>query len=214
MNFRNARPILLAFCILAEPLGAQQGIGPDQVSDPLASEVAAPAKSRQDQVVQFLTGHGLLPALGMIFLLQRPDTTLTPIQIAPLEFRQQDMAFFAGAGLAHDPPAMNGVPLPAGKRGVAIRVEFGGGKGPRVRQVRVQGQDQGWAFLHDPHASVPTAVNAAFVSFRLSEPALQIEIVLRPSGHALADEQTRFKTGHHLAHVTRNLVSAALKLPP
>jgi hypothetical protein len=84
-----------------------------------------------------------------------------------------------------------------------------------VCQVRVQGQGKGWAFLYDPHAGVPTAMDAAFVSLWLSEPAFEIEIVLRPSGLACADKQTRLETGHHLAHVTRNLVvSVALKLPP
>jgi thiol:disulfide interchange protein DsbD len=69
MDFRNALVVLLAHWILVGPLPAQETVGPDQVSDPAISDVAAPGKSRQDQVVQFLTEQGLVPALGMIFLL-------------------------------------------------------------------------------------------------------------------------------------------------
>jgi len=78
--------------------------------------------------------------------------------------------------------------------------------------MRVEGQQQCGAFLHDAYPSVPVAVDAALVPFGLSKPTLQIEVVLRHVRLFLSHKQPGGKAGHHLAHVLPDRIVARVEL--
>jgi len=65
--------------------------------------------------------------------------------------------------------------------------------------MRVEGQQQCGAFLHEAHPSVPVAVDAALVPFGLSKPPLQIEVVLRHVRLFLSHKQPGGQAGHDTA---------------
>ena len=81
-----------------------------------------------------------------------------------------------------------------------------------MRQMRVEGQQQCGAFLHDAHPSVPVAVDAALVPFGLSKPTLQIEVVLRHVRLFLSHKQPGGKAGHDTAHMLPDRIMALLEL--
>ena len=81
-----------------------------------------------------------------------------------------------------------------------------------MRQMRVEGQQQCGAFLHEAYPSVPVAVDAALVPFGLSEPAFEVEIVLWQVRLIAPDKQPRGKAGHHAAHVLADWIVAGLAL--
>jgi hypothetical protein len=74
--------------------------------------------------------------------------------------------------------------------------------------VGIEGQQQCGPLLDETDASVPVAVNAALVSFGLSEPAFQVEVVLRPVCLVIPHKETGLKARHHLAHVLPGRVIA------
>ena len=78
--------------------------------------------------------------------------------------------------------------------------------------VSLKGQQQRGPLLDETDASVSMAVNAALVAFGLSEPAFQVEVVLRPVGLVSPHKETGLKARHHLAHVLPDRVSAPLQL--
>ena len=82
-----------------------------------------------------------------------------------------------------------------------------------MRQVRVEGQEQRGAFVDEADPSVLVAVYAALVPFRLSEPAFQVEIILRQVCRLAPDKQPRGKAGHHATHVLADRIVACLILP-
>ncbi len=57
-----------------------------------------------------------------------------------------------------------------------------------MSQVRIQGQDQRWTFLHDPHPGMTMAVNPTLMALGLAEPPLQVEIVPRQVHVVTAEE--------------------------
>lgn len=61
------------------------------------------------------------------------------------------------------------------------------------------------------HPGVPVAVNAALVSFGLSEPPFEVEVVLRQVARLASHKQPRRKTCHHAAHVLLHGISALLE---
>jgi hypothetical protein len=67
--------------------------------------------------------------------------------------------------------------------------------------VGIEGQQQCGPLLDYTDASVPVSVNAALVPFGLSEPAFQVEVVLRPVGRVIPHKETGLTARHHLAHV-------------
>jgi len=81
-----------------------------------------------------------------------------------------------------------------------------------MRQMRVEGQQQCGAFLHDAYPSVPVAVDAALVPFGLSKPTLQIEVVLRHVRLFLSHKQPGGKAGHDTAHMLSDRIMALLEL--
>ena len=78
--------------------------------------------------------------------------------------------------------------------------------------MRIEGQQQCGAFLHDAHPSMPVAVDAALVPFGLSKPTLQIEGVLRHVRLFLSNKQPRGKAGHDTAHMLPDRIMALLEL--
>jgi len=81
-----------------------------------------------------------------------------------------------------------------------------------VCQVRIEGQQQRGAFLDKANPGVPVAVNAALVSFGLSEPPFEVEVVLRQVALLSSNKQPRRKARHHAAHVLPHWISALLEL--
>ena len=81
-----------------------------------------------------------------------------------------------------------------------------------MRQMRVEGQQQCGAFLHDAYPSVPVAVDAALVPFGLSKPTLQIEVVLRQVRLFLSPKQPGGKAGHDTAHMLSDRIMALVEL--
>src|SRR5215470_14177232 len=76
-----------------------------------------------------------------------------------------------------------------------------------------EGQEQRWAFVDESDPTVLVAVSAALVPFRLSEPAFQVEVILRQVCLLAPDKQPRGKAGHHATHVLADRIGACLVLP-
>src|SRR2546425_778881 len=81
-----------------------------------------------------------------------------------------------------------------------------------MRQMRVEGQQQCGAFLHEASPSVPVAVEAALVPFGLSKPTLQIEVVLRHVRLFLSHKQPGGTAGHDTAHMLSDRIMALVEL--
>jgi hypothetical protein len=107
---------------------------------------------------------------------------------------------------------MHSLPLTRRSRAVAIGPYIRGAERLRVRQVRIEGQQQGGAFLDDADPGVAVAVNAARVPFGLSKPAFQVEVVLWQVRLFPANKQPRSKAGHDVAKVLPGQVIALLEL--
>ena len=91
-----------------------------------------------------------------------------------------------------------------------VAPQIHGGERLRVRQVRVEGQQQRGAFLDETDPGVPVAVHAALVPFGLSAPAFQVEGLLRPLHLLTPDKQPGGKAGHHAAHLLPERIVAGL----
>jgi hypothetical protein len=81
-----------------------------------------------------------------------------------------------------------------------------------VCYVRIEGQQQRGAFLHEPYSGVPVAVHAAFVPFGVAEPAFQVEVVLGQVCLLTPNKQPGGKAGHHMAHVLPDRIVARVEL--
>ena len=81
-----------------------------------------------------------------------------------------------------------------------------------MRYVRVDGQQQCGTFLDEPSPGVPVAVHAAFVPFRLAEPAFEVEGVLGQVCLLTPNKQPGCKAGHHMAHVLPDRIVARVEL--
>jgi hypothetical protein len=79
--------------------------------------------------------------------------------------------------------------------------------------VRIEGQEQRGAFVDEADPAVLVAVYAALVPFGLSEPAFQVEVILRQGRLLAPDKQPTGKAGHHAAHVWADRIIACLALP-
>lgn len=82
----------------------------------------------------------------------------------------------------------------------------------RVGQMCIEGQQQRRAFLYEADPGVPVAVNAAFVPFRLSKPALQVEVILGEVRLFAPNKQPRRKADHDAAHMVPGRIIARLEL--
>src|SRR5215470_4304866 len=67
-------------------------------------------------------------------------------------------------------------------------------------QVGIKGPQYCGPLLHETAPGVAVAVHAALVSFGLSEPAFEVEVVLWPVPVLPANKQSRRKAGHDVAH--------------
>jgi hypothetical protein len=81
-----------------------------------------------------------------------------------------------------------------------------------VCQVGIEGQEQCGAFLDEADPSVPVAVNAALVPFRLSKPTLQIEVVLGHIRLFIPNTEPWRKARHDVAHMLPDRIVALLAL--
>ena len=62
------------------------------------------------------------------------------------------------------------------------------------------------------HPGVPVTMHAAFVAFRVAEPPLEVEIILREVTGLPSHKQPRRKARHDMAHVLPHGISALLQL--
>lgn len=69
--------------------------------------------------------------------------------------------------------------------------------------MRVERQEQGWAFLHDSYSRVATSVNLALVPLGNPEPAFEFQIVPRQVRSPFASKKSHLKTRHHFTHVLK-----------
>lgn len=90
---------------------------------------------------------------------------------------QEEWACFGGPRLSHEASTTDGVALGFRQGGRGIGQQIVGLERCRMPKMGIQGRHQRRAFQHDAHAGVTTPVNAAFMSFGLSEPAFQVQIV-------------------------------------
>ena len=90
--------------------------------------------------------------------------------------------------------------------------QFGDRQRSGMTQMCVESVDQGWAFLHNPHAGMLMSMNVALVSLRLAKPALQVEVVAWQVGVIASHEQPTLETGHDFAHLLLNQIVAGLQL--
>src|SRR5262245_25279890 len=85
-------------------------------------------------------------------------------------------------------------------------------EGRGMLHVRIEGQQQRGAFLDESYPGVAVAVNAALVAFGLSEPAFEVEVVLRQVPVLPSHKQARRKAGHDVAHRLPNGITTLLQL--
>ena len=78
--------------------------------------------------------------------------------------------------------------------------------------VGIKGQQEGGPLLNETDPGVAVAVNTAFVSFGLSEPAFEVEVVLRQVSVLSSNKQSRRKAGHDVAHRLPDWIAALLQL--
>ena len=78
--------------------------------------------------------------------------------------------------------------------------------------MSIQDEHQCWAFLHNSHARVCVAVDAPLMTFGLTKPTLQVEIVLGPINFIVAYEQPGLKTCHQFPQVLLVLIFTGLVL--
>jgi hypothetical protein len=80
-----------------------------------------------------------------------------------------------------------------------------------VLQMGIQSQDEGGAFLHEANTRMLSAVDAPGVPFGLTEPAFEVQIVLRQIKNLAARKQARLETGHHPSHLGADRIAAPLE---
>ena len=83
-----------------------------------------------------------------------------------------------------------------------------------MQEMGVQDQQERRPFLDDSDPRMFVAMDAAFVSFRLAEPPLELQIVVRPIRSVSSHEQARLKTGHHFTHLLLVRILTIPKLVP
>ena len=88
-----------------------------------------------------------------------------------------------------------------GRLGLPVRSQVFHTEGFGVSQMRVQGQQQRRAFLHDSHPGVTMAMNPTLMSLGQAKPTLQIEVVTRQVRLVTPDEQSRLEAPHHRRHL-------------
>ena len=73
-------------------------------------------------------------------------------------------------------------------------------EGRGMLQVGIKGQQAWRPLLHETDPGVAVAMNAALVSFGLSEPTFEVEVVLRQVPVLPSHKQARRKASHDVAH--------------
>ena len=75
-----------------------------------------------------------------------------------------------------------------------------------MAEVGIERQDQRGAFQNDSHTGMAMAMDATLVSFGLSKPAFQIQIVEGKVRIISPDKQPRCETAHDLGHVSADRI--------
>ena len=96
---------------------------------------------------------------------------------AKLELGEELRALLLGASATHDGPSPEACALAWRRLGVPPGGELVGREGLGVSRVGVEHQQERCSSLDDPHASMGVSVNAAFVSLRKAEGALEVEVI-------------------------------------
>jgi hypothetical protein len=101
--------------------------------------------------------------------------------------------------------------LAGGESGRAIRHQLLGGERPRVRDVRIQGQEQRRSVLNDANARMAVTVDPTLVALGQAKPPLEVEIVPDRFQLGPTDEQPGEEADHDLGHVPANRVLGTLE---
>lgn len=117
------------------------------------------------------------------------------------EFLEKQGPFLARSCSTHDATSVKRRPLAGRSRCVGVGQEFAGPEGRGMADVGIQRQDERWTFQNDSHTGMAMAMDAPLVSFGLSKPALQIQIVEGKVRIISPDKQPRCETAHDLGHV-------------
>ena len=81
-----------------------------------------------------------------------------------------------------------------------------------TRLVRVQHQHQRRPLLDDPYPRMTMAVDAPRMPFGQTEPAFQVQVILRQaSGRCTSHKESRLKTRHHFGQVLLVRIAAAVQ---
>src|SRR5689334_10251969 len=91
------------------------------------------------------------------------------------------------------------VELARWRNGAEGREQLGGAERSRMAQMGIEGRQQRRALLDDAYAGVGVSMNAPFVSFGATKPALQVQIVARKIVGPL-DEQAAREALHDARH--------------
>ena len=118
------------------------------------------------------------------------------------------MAFLSGSSFAHDLAAFEGLLLARRHTARAVGLKVIDRKRASMVPVRVERQHQRRTLLHDPHASMATAMYPALVTFGTFEPTFQISIVFRDIDRLATHKQPRLKTAPHLGQLLLNGIGA------
>jgi len=99
-----------------------------------------------------------------------------------------------------------------GSRHVSVGPSIHSGERFRGLQVRVEGQHQRGAFLHEADPGMTMAVKAACMAFGLFAPAFQVEVILRHVRFLAPNKETGRKAGQHAPHVWPGRIVAVVDL--
>src|SRR5215468_4898040 len=107
---------------------------------------------------------------------------------------------------------MQSLTLTCGGRRMPVGPEVCRRKGRGMLQVGIKGQQECRPLLHETDPGVAVAVDAALVPFGLSEPAFEVEVVLRQVPVLPSHKQSRRKAGHDIAHRLPDGIATLLQL--
>jgi len=127
--------------------------------------------------------------------------TLRRVQVARLQFGQQNTALLGRTSPTHDLAPMDSLVLTGRRACVGVGLQIRREERFGMFAVSIQGQQERGSLLHDPDARVGMPVDAPLVTLGFSEEALQIQIVLRKVQEISPGEQARGKTFQDAGHV-------------
>ena len=114
--------------------------------------------------------------------------------------------------MAHDGAAMQSLTLTGWGRSMPVGPQVCRRIGLGMLQVGIKGQHEGGPLLYETDPGVAVAVHAALVSFGLSAPAFEVEVVLRQVPGLPSHKQARRTAGHDVAHRLPDGIATLLPL--